>query len=110
MVTGSPGGSFIITTVLESILNVVDHKMNVKAAVDMPRLHHQWMPDIITAEPGAIKPDVKKELEVAGYSITEENNVLFGFDEAILVGTKDGKRIVYGANDRRATAGSAVGY
>ncbi|MEP6830396.1 MAG: gamma-glutamyltransferase [Rhizomicrobium sp.] len=110
MVTGSPGGSFIITTVLESILNVVDHKMNVKAAVDAPRLHHQWMPDVITAEPGAIAPGVKKELEAAGYKITEENNVLFGFDEAILVGSKNGKRIVYGANDRRATAGSAVGY
>ena len=110
MVTGSPGGSFIITTVLESILNVVDHKMNVKAAVDMPRLHHQWLPDVITAEPGAIAPEVKKQLEAAGYKITEEDNVLFGFDEAIMVGTKDGKRIVYGANDRRATAGSAVGY
>lgn len=110
MVTGSPGGSFIITTVLESILNVVDHKMNVKAAVDMPRLHHQWLPDVITAEPGAIKPEVKKELEAAGYKIAEEDNVLFGFDEAILVGTKDGKRVVYGANDRRATSGSAVGH
>ena len=110
MVTGSPGGSFIITTVLETILNVVDHKMNVKQAVDAPRLHHQWLPDVITAEPGAIKPEAKKELEAAGYKITEENNVLFGFDEAILVGTKNGKRVVFGANDRRATAGSAVGY
>jgi gamma-glutamyltranspeptidase/glutathione hydrolase len=110
MVTGSPGGSFIITTVLETILNVVDHKMNVKAAVDMPRLHHQWLPDVITAEPGAIAPDVQKDLEANGYKITEENNILFGFDEAVLVGTKDGKRVVYGANDRRATAGAAVGY
>ncbi|HXS05614.1 MAG TPA: gamma-glutamyltransferase [Rhizomicrobium sp.] len=110
MVTGSPGGSFIITTVLESILNVVDNGMNVKQAVDAPRLHHQWLPDVITAEPGALAPEAKKELEAAGYKITEENNVLFGFDEAIIVGTKDGKRVVYGANDRRATAGSAVGY
>ncbi|MES2293946.1 MAG: gamma-glutamyltransferase [Pseudomonadota bacterium] len=110
MVTGSPGGSFIITTVLESILNVVDHKMNVKAAVDSPRLHHQWLPDVITAEPGAIAPAVRKELEANGYKIAEEDNILFGFDEAILVGTKDGKRVVYGANDRRATAGSAIGY
>ncbi|MBN9555613.1 MAG: gamma-glutamyltransferase [Alphaproteobacteria bacterium] len=110
MVTGSPGGSFIITTVLESILNVVDHKMNVKQAVDMPRLHHQWLPDVITAEPGAIKPEVKEELEAAGYKISEENNLLFGFDEAIVVGTRNGKRVVWGANDRRATAGSAVGY
>ena len=110
MVTGSPGGSFIITTVLESILNVVDHKMNVKAAVDAPRIHHQWLPDVITAEPGAIKPDVKKALEAAGYKIEEQNTILFGFDEAILIGTKNGKRVVYGANDRRATSGSAVGH
>ena len=110
MVTGSPGGSFIITTVLESILNVVDHKMNVKAAVDAPRIHHQWLPDVITAEPGAIKLDVKKELETAGYKIEEQNTILFGFDEAILIGTKNGKRVVYGANDRRATSGSAVGH
>ena len=110
MVTGSPGGSFIITTVLESILNVVDHKMNVKAAVDAPRIHHQWLPDVITAEPGAIKPDVKKALEAAGYKIEEQNTILFGFDEAILIGTNNGKRVVYGANDRRATSGSAVGH
>ena len=110
MVTGSPGGSYIITTVLESILNIVDHKMDVKAAVDAPRIHHQWLPDTIYAEPGAITPDVRKDLEAEGYKITEQNNFLFGFDEAILVGSKDGKRVLYGANDRRATAGSAVGY
>ena len=110
MVTGSPGGSFIITTVLESILNVVDHKMNVKAAVDAPRIHHQWLPDTITAEPGAITPEVRKELEANGYKVTEQNNLLFGFDEAIVVGASNGRRIVYGANDRRATSGSAVGY
>jgi gamma-glutamyltranspeptidase/glutathione hydrolase len=110
MVTGSPGGSYIITTVLESIMNVVDHRMNVKAAVDAPRIHHQWLPDTIYAEPGAIAPGVQKELTAAGYKITEGNNLLFGFDEAILVGSRNGKRVVYGANDRRATAGSAVGY
>ena len=110
MVTGSPGGSYIITTVLESILNVVDHKMNVKAAVDAPRIHHQWLPDTIYAEPDAIAPDARKELEKSGYNVTEGNNILFGFDEAILVGSKAGKRVVYGANDRRATSGSAVGY
>ena len=110
MVTGSPGGSYIITTVLESILNVVDHKMNVKAAVDAPRIHHQWLPDTIYAEPGAITPDVRKQLEADGYKITGQTNILFGFDEAIVVGSEGGKRVVYGANDRRATSGSAVGY
>jgi gamma-glutamyltranspeptidase/glutathione hydrolase len=110
MVTGSPGGSFIITTVLETILNVVDHKMNVKAAVDAPRLHHQWLPDVITAETGAIAPSARKELEAAGYKIDEQNTLLFGFDEAIVVSSRNGKRVVFGANDRRATSGSAVGY
>jgi gamma-glutamyltranspeptidase/glutathione hydrolase len=110
MVTGSPGGSFIITTVLESVLNVVDHNMNVKAAVDAPRIHHQWLPDVITAEPGAIAPGVRKELEAAGYKIEEQNTILFGFDEAILVGSRNGQRVVFGANDRRAISGSAIGY
>jgi len=53
---------------------------------------------------------VKKALEAAGYKIEEQNTILFGFDEAILIGTNNGKRVVYGANDRRATSGSAVGH
>jgi gamma-glutamyltranspeptidase/glutathione hydrolase len=110
MVTGSPGGSYIITTVLETIMNVVDHHMNVKQAVDAPRIHHQWLPDTIYAEPGAIAPAVKKELEGDGYSITEGDNLLFGFDEAIVVGARNGKRVLYGGNDRRAASGSAAGY
>lgn len=110
MVTGSPGGSYIITTVLESILNVVDDKMNAKEAVDAPRIHHQWLPDTIYAEPGAIAPDQRSELEANGYQVTEQTTILFGFDEAIVVGSNGGNRIVYGANDRRATSGSAMGY
>jgi gamma-glutamyltranspeptidase / glutathione hydrolase len=107
MVTGSPGGSRIITITLESILNVVDHNMDVQAAVDTPRIHHQWLPDTVYAEPGAITPAVQKELEADGYNFTE--NRTWGSDEAIIIGTKDGKRMLYGANDDRATAGAAVG-
>jgi gamma-glutamyltranspeptidase / glutathione hydrolase len=107
MVTGSPGGSRIITITLESILNVIDHHMDVQAAVDTPRIHHQWMPDTVYAEPNAITPEVKKELEAAGYNFTE--NRTWGSDEAIIIGAKGGKRVLYGANDDRATAGSAVG-
>ena len=103
MVTGSPGGSRIITITLESILNVIDHHMDVQAAVDTPRIHHQWMPDTVYAEPNAITPEVKKELEAAGYNFTE--NRTWGSDEAIIIGTKGGKRVLYGANDDRATAG-----
>jgi hypothetical protein len=53
---------------------------------------------------------MKKELEGDGYSITEGDNLLFGFDEAIVVGARNGKRVLYGGNDRRAASGSAAGY
>ena len=52
LVTGSPGGSRIISTVLQVIVNVLDHRMNVEAAVAAPRLHHQWLPDQIRIEHG----------------------------------------------------------
>ena len=107
MVTGSPGGSRIITITLESILNVIDHKMDVQAAVDTPRIHHQWMPDTVYIEENALTPEVRKELEGAGYHFTENRS--WGSDEAIIIGTKNGKRVLYGANDSRATAGAAVG-
>ena len=107
MVTGSPGGSRIITITLESILNVIDHEMDIQAAVDAPRIHHQWMPDTIYVEDKRGAPEVRKELEADGYNFTENRS--WGSDEAIIIGTKNGKRVLYGANDDRATAGAAVG-
>ena len=107
MVTGSPGGARIITITLESILNVIDHKMNVQAAVDTPRIHHQWMPDTVYIEDNAVTPEVRKELEANGYKFTESRP--WGSDEAIIIGVKNGKRVLYGANDSRATAGAAIG-
>ena len=107
MVIGSPGGSRIITITLESILNVIDHNMDIKAAVDTPRIHHQWMPDTVYAEDNAMTPAVRKELEAAGYKFTSGRP--WGSAEGIIIGTKDGKRILYGANDARATAGAAIG-
>ena len=69
MATGSPGGSRIITTVLQSILNVVDHSMNAAEAVSVPRIHHQWQPDQIYWESG-ISSDTRKALERKGHSFT----------------------------------------
>ncbi|TMV54081.1 gamma-glutamyltransferase, partial [Thioclava sp. BHET1] len=68
MVTGSPGGSTIISTTLESILNVVDFGMNMQQAVDAPRLHHQWLPDQVSVEPGYLTPQSQSALEAMGYS------------------------------------------
>ena len=107
MVTGSPGGSRIITITLESILNVIDHHMDIQAAVDTPRIHHQWMPDTIYIEDNAVTPQVRKELEADGYKFT--NKLSWGSDEGIIIGSRNGKRVLYGANDDRIPAGAAIG-
>ncbi len=107
LVLGSPGGRTIINTVLEVILNLVDHHMSLKAAVDAPRFHHQWLPDQILFEPGAIAPGVSEELRGWGHVLKESNGPQ-GSVAAILVSSKDG--LLEGASDRRAPDGAAVGW
>jgi gamma-glutamyltranspeptidase/glutathione hydrolase len=68
LVTGSPGGSTIITTVLQSILNVVDYGGNAEQAVSAPRLHHQWLPDQLDVEAGALTPEAEKTLQEKGFN------------------------------------------
>jgi len=68
LVTGSPGGSTIITSVLQSILNVVDYGGNAQQAVAAPRLHHQWLPDQLDVEAGALTPEAEKALQARGYN------------------------------------------
>ncbi|RZN08616.1 gamma-glutamyltransferase [Bradyrhizobium genosp. SA-3] len=70
LVTGSPGGSRIISTVLQVIVNVLDYKMDVAAAVATPRLHHQWLPDEVRVESG-FPSDVLSELKAMGHLIVE---------------------------------------
>ena len=106
MVTGSPGGSTIISTTLESILNVVDFGMNMQQAVDAPRLHHQWYPDQVFVEPGLLTPQTQTTLETMGHRFREVKS--WGADEAILANPKTG--LLEGANDRRRPAGLAAGY
>ncbi len=106
MITGSPGGSTIISTTLESILNVVDFGMNMQQAVDAPRMHMQWYPDAIFVEPGYLTPTTQAALEKMGY--TFKVVPAWGADEAILVNPVT--RMIEGANDRRRPAGLAAGY
>lgn len=106
MVTGSPGGSTIISTTLESILNVVDFGMNMQQAVDAPRVHHQWLPDTVFVEPGYLTPQTQSALEAMGHTFKERSP--WGADEAILVDPKTGK--LEGANDSRRPSGLAAGY
>jgi gamma-glutamyltranspeptidase/glutathione hydrolase len=72
LVTGSPGGSRIITTVLQIILNSVDHGMNVAAATAAPRMHHQWLPDELRIEPG-FSQDSLNLLAEKGHRVVVKN-------------------------------------
>jgi gamma-glutamyltranspeptidase/glutathione hydrolase len=105
MLTGSPGNATIISTTLQSILDVVDFGMNVQQAVDAPRMHHQWYPDEIWIESGMVTPETQDKLEAMGYTFKAVHAM--GVDEAILVNPRTGG--LEGANDRRRPAGLAAG-
>ena len=85
MVLGTPGGSTIITSVLQNIINVVDYKMGMQESVNQPRFHHQWLPDEIKLEPNSFDEKTKKELAILGYSILEKNSTIIRRVDAILV-------------------------
>jgi gamma-glutamyltranspeptidase/glutathione hydrolase len=69
LIVGTPGGSRIITTVLQIIVNVIDFRMSLQAAVDAPRIHHQWLPDTLAGEPMAISETAEKSLAAMGYQV-----------------------------------------
>jgi gamma-glutamyltranspeptidase/glutathione hydrolase len=104
LVTGSPGGRTIINTVLHIVLNVTDFDMDIRAAVDAPRLHHQWMPDIVRVEPGRLADEDRTELELMGHRFESGRQ---GDAHSILVDPSTGLR--HGAADRRIS-GKAAGY
>jgi len=83
MVVGTPGGSTIITSVFQAILNVVDFEMTMQEAVAAPRFHHQWLPDQVDYEPTAISESVREKLKQKGYKLKERNP--YGRVEGILV-------------------------
>jgi len=104
MALGAPGGSRIITAVLQVMLNVMDFGMNIQDAIDFPRVHHQWKPDRLDIERG-ISPDTIALLKKAGYHIEEAKPVVIARVEGILI---DGGWL-QGGHDERG-AGKAAGY
>lgn len=103
MVTGSPGGRTIINTVLQTILAVVDFGMGAQEAVDAGRFHHQWLPDRIVYEPGALSPETIAALGAMGHTLKEGRKQ--GVAEVIVV-LQDGE--LDGGCDRREPDGAAV--
>ncbi len=103
LITGSPGGSRIITTVLQIVLNVLDHQMNIAEATVAPRIHHQWLPDELRIEEG-ISPDTVRLLTGWGHQVVIKDAM--GNTQSI-VRTPEG---LYGFADTRRPGGLAVGY
>lgn len=103
MVTGSPGGSRIITAVLQNILNVTVHGLNIAEATHAPRMHHQWLPDQVFLEPG-ISNDTADDLKKMGHNVRKVNTM--GSIQAIQV--IDGYK--YGAADPRRPDAKAIGH
>ena len=85
MVVGTPGGSTIITSVLQNILNVVEYDMGMQESVNKARFHHQWMPDNIRMEPNGFDAKTKEKLQKLGYELLERNSLIIGRVDAILV-------------------------
>lgn len=96
MVVGTPGGSTIMTSVFQTIVNVVDFDMDMQGAVDAPRFHHQWLPDEIWAEADAIDSLTRQSLEASGYVFKPRSAI--GRVDAILVAPDGG---MTGGADRR---------
>jgi gamma-glutamyltranspeptidase/glutathione hydrolase len=119
LVVGTPGGARIITTVLEIIVNVIDHGMTVQEAVDAPRIHHQWLPDTLAGEPFAFSADTAASLTHMGYHLVALEPWGAGnAAEVIGIAPADAAEaralgfprpgVLYGASDSRAPAGSAA--
>ena len=106
MTLGTPGGSTIITSVLQTILNVYEFNMSMQQAVDAPRFHHQWLPDIVKVEATSFDAKTIKELENKGYVVDYKNASSIGRVDAILV-LSDGS--LEGGADKRGDD-TAVGF
>lgn len=104
--TGSPGGKTIINTVMQTILNIIDHDFNIAESIEAPRIHHQWLPDSTSIESSGFSPDTLRLYENKGHITRERSSqgaamgVYFNREEGLFEGSADSRR----------GDGAAVGY
>ncbi len=106
LVIGSPGGPTIINTVLQVIINVIDHNMNIQQAIDAPRFHHQWLPDAVVVEPYGFSSDLINLLKAKGHNFSEKSGYI-GNAQGVMV-DKTGIRL--GGSDSRGADSAAIGH
>jgi gamma-glutamyltranspeptidase / glutathione hydrolase len=113
MVVGTPGGSRIITAVLQTMINAIDYDMNAQEAVDMPRFHQQWLPDLTNLENYTLSPDTRQNLEAKGHEFgppqPANHLAVIIIGAPSLRGKPVGNNRFYGANDPRRNTGLAAG-
>ena len=103
IITGSPGGSRIITTTMQIIMNVIDHNLNIAEATNAPRIHHQWLPDLLRVE-HTLNRDTQTLLKAKGHEVKVNNAI--GSTQSIMV-TEQG---IFGASDPRRAGSQTLGY
>jgi gamma-glutamyltranspeptidase/glutathione hydrolase len=103
LILGSPGGSTIITTVLQNVLNVVIHDMDIQQAVSSPRIHSQWMPDMVFHEKGGLSNKIIKRLKAMGHDVRLRGSI--GEANGIMINANG----YWGGPDSRGET-SAIGY
>ena len=103
---GARGGPRIITAVLQTVINMIDHDMNIQQAMDAPRIHHQWLPDEIITEPFGMSADTRRALEALGHKFAERQT---NIASATGIAIEEGTGVRLGAIDSRSD-GEAVGY
>ncbi len=103
---GSPGGKTIINTVLQLVLNVIDHDYNIAESVEAPRIHHQWLPDVTRMEPNALSQDTIRLYQAMGHRLTSRGS------QGAAMGVYHDREagLFLGASDSRRGDGAAVGY
>lgn len=106
MIIGSPGGRTIINTVLQVIVNVIDYNLNIAEAIESPRIHHQWLPDVTRFEDWGFSPDTKRIYQEMGHEI--ELRSVQGQAMGIYIDKESG--MIFGAADSRSYDGKAAGY
>ena len=106
LILGTPGGSTIITSVFQIILNAYEYKMDIQKSIDSPRFHHQWMPEYIDLEPNTFTAKKIEELRAKGYHIDRKRDRLIGRVDAIRISSDFG--IIPSADNRGDDAEATI--